>query len=186
MKARDSRGAGNQQNHSQKEKTMSEPNNDDQPEQKPLDLKFDIDPKVGESLQGGLDALGQVFGGLVGAIKDAVGPEVMKGIEVAGWLEQLTTCLESIAAGLRSDGIVPADAVGQLTFFAEQFDSAIAGSKLEAQKELLTAKLRMAQQVIDGVNNDPTAAAETVTRVAGYFKAAAASCVPVPKGKESE
>ena len=148
------------------------------------EIKIDIDPKIGESLQGGMDAIGKVFGGLVGVIKDAVGPELMKGIEVSGWLSKLAKCLESIATGLRSDGTVPSEAAGQLSFFTDQFDEALAGSKLETQQDALKAQLQTAHDAIAAAGDDQQSSADAVSKAAGYFKAAAASCVPVPKGNE--
>ena len=149
-------------------------------EKKP-DIKIDLNEKIdlGENLENGFDAIGKVFGGLVGAIKDAVGPELMKTLEVANWLGQVAECLEKISTGLKSDGTVPAEQAGQLAFYAEQFDSTLDGSKLDAQKAGLLEHLNAAQQAVRDALNDPEAAAATLGHAAGYFKAAAASCVPV-------
>lgn len=146
------------------------------------EFDIDIDPKVGESLQVGLDALGKVFGGLVGAIQDAVGPELMRGMEVASWLEQLTQCLDLIAEELQSGGNVPSAAVGQLAFFTAQLDETLAGSTLESQQVSLRQQFDRAQQALKNTEDDPASAATVLSEVAGYFKAAAASCVPLPRG----
>ena len=144
-----------------------------------IDLNLDIDPNLGDGLQNGLNALGQVFGGLVDAIKDVVGPETLKNMEAAGWLGQVAECLDTISAGLKQDGNVPADAVGQFSYFSEQFPAAIADSTLESQSDALQARLQMAQTAVDVAGKDPATAAASIAEVAGYFKAAVASCVPV-------
>ena len=149
------------------------------------DFKIDIDPKIGESLQGGMDAIGKVFGGLVGAIKDAVGPELMRSMEVAGWLGQLASCLDDMANGLNSNSEVPAEASGQFTFYVEQFDSALDGSKLESQKPSLQQQLQKAQQAVASAGSDPDESAAALAQASGYFKAAAASLVPI-QGKEDQ
>lgn len=145
-----------------------------------IDLNFDFDPNVGDGLKNGLNALGQVFGGLVTAIKDAVGPEMLKNLEAAGWMGQVAKCLETISTELNQNGSVPADAVGQLSYFSEQFSEAIAGSMLESQSDALKARLQTAQTAIDAAGEDPVAAAAAIAKVAGYFKAAAESFVSAP------
>lgn len=143
------------------------------------ELKIDINENLGESLQNGFDAIGQVFGGLVGAVKDTVGPDLMKTLEVANWLGQLGECLEKVSKGLTADGVVPAEPTGQLAFFAEQFDSTLDGSKLESQKSKLQQHLQNCQQAVENAGADPVSAAVTLSHSAGYFKAAAGSCIPV-------
>lgn len=144
-------------------------------------IKIDINEKIdlGESIENGFDAIGKVFGGLIGAIKDAVGPEMMKTLAVASWLGQLAECLEKIAGGLTADGTVPAEPAGQLAFYAEQFDTTLDGSKLESQKAAFSEHLQNCQQAVANAAADASAAATTLNHSAGYFKAAAASCVPV-------
>ena len=149
------------------------------------DFKIDIDPKIGESLQGGMDAIGKVFGGLVGAIKDAVGPELMRSMEVAGWLGQLASCLDDMANGLKTNSEVPAEASGQFAFYVEQFDSSLDGSKLESQKASLKQQLEKAEQAVASAVTDPDASAAALAQASGYFKAAAASLVPI-QGKDEQ
>jgi len=149
--------------------------------EKDPDIKIDINEKIdlSEGLENGFDAIGKVFGGLVGAIKDAVGPELMKTLAVASWLGKLSECLENIAVGLTADGTVPAEPTGQLVFYAEQFDTMLDGSKLESQKAAFREHLQNCQQAVANASDDPSAAATKLSHAAGYFKAAAASCVPV-------
>lgn len=87
------------------------------------DFQIEIDPKLGDPLEDGLNMLSKVFGGLVQTIKDAVGPEFMRGMELDNWLEQLATCLEQIARSLRETGEVPAERAGELAFFVDQWDN---------------------------------------------------------------
>lgn len=157
---------------------------------KSQNFRFDFDSEdfsgsVNESLQGGIEVIGKVFGGLVGAIKDAVGPELLQAMELAGWLQQLSGCLDSIVGALKSQGSVPAESAGQLAFYAEQFDRVVAGSKLESQQDTLRQHLHQARQAAESASKDPTAAVDVIAQASGYFKAAASSCVPLPQGSDS-
>ncbi|MEP3479960.1 MAG: hypothetical protein ABJZ55_11985 [Fuerstiella sp.] len=155
--------------------------------EKNFDKKIEIDTDIdlGESLENGFDALGKVFGGLVGAIKDAVGPEVIMTLQAANWLGQLTECLQQIVKGLDADEMVPAEPAGQFSFLAEQFNTILDGSKLESQKPAFGQHLQNCQQAISDAADDAKAAATVLNHSAGYFKAAAASCVPV-SGKTTD
>lgn len=155
--------------------------------EKHFDRKIEIDKNIelGEGLENGFDALGKVFGGLVGAIKDAVGPEVIMTLQAANWLGQLAECLQQIVEGLDADGIVPAEPAGQFAFFAEQFSTILDGSKLESQKPSLGQHLQSCQQAIGNGSVDAKAAATVLNHSAGYFKAVAASCFPV-SGKTAD
>lgn len=146
----------------------------------------DINVDLGEGLQNGFDAIGKAFGGLVGAIKDAVGPELMKTLEVSTWLGQVAECLEKISNGLSSDGSVPAEPAGQFAFFVDQFDSNLNGSKLESQKPALQGHLQKCQQAIENAAADPAIAVATLSHSAGYFKAAAATCLPIQAKTQRE
>lgn len=147
---------------------------------RPKEIQIDIPADVGDSLQGGLDAIGKVFGGLVNSIKDAVGPELMRGMEAANWLEQVASCLDEIADGLRESGAAPWESLGQLDFYVEQFDGELEGTKLaERQRELrkhLEAAYAAAKQ---GDSNDAAAQADNVSRASGYFRAAARTLIPM-------
>ena len=149
--------------------------------EKHFDKKIEANKKIdlGDSLENGFDALGKVFEGLAGAIKDAVGPEIMKTLEVANWLGQLAECVGSIAEGLSAHGAVPAEPAGQFAFFVEQFDTTLDGSKLESKKPALAEHLQNCQQAIANAEGDTATSATSLSHAAGYFRAAAASCVPI-------
>ena len=148
-------------------------------------FKFEFDPKTGDGLQKGMEALQQVFGGFVKSIKDAIGPEMMRNLEAAQWLGQLAECLEQIATGLKESGEVPSESAGQLEFFVDQWDSALQGSKLESNQESLRKRLESAQQAIVQTTPDTASRqAAVIAQAAGYFHAAARSVVPVSTGGE--
>jgi hypothetical protein len=154
-------------------------------QEKKIDIKFDLNENLGDSMGKGLDAIGKVFGGLIGAIKDAVGPEMMKALETANWLGQVAECLETISKSLSTDGSVPDDSVGQLSFLKAQLDSSLEGSKFEAQKATFQQHLQDCQQALDNSSTNPQVAAKTVAQAAGYFKAAAKSLVPIKASSDS-
>ena len=152
----------------------------DQNKDETIDTNIDLnDTNFGESLETGFDALGKVFGGLVGAIKDAVGPEMMKTLGAANWLGQVAECLETLSKGLSTDGSIPSEAAGQFSFLADQLDANVDGSKLEAQKATIGEHLQNSRQALDSADNDPQAAAKALAHAVGYFKAAATSVVPI-------
>ena len=80
--------------------------------EKKIDIKVDLNEKFGESMENGFDAIGKIFGGLVGAIKDAIGPEMMKSLGAATWLGQVAECLEKMSKSLSTDGRVPDEPAG--------------------------------------------------------------------------
>ena len=162
---------------------LTDPAIEELPTQDERQFRVNIDPRVEESLQGGLDAVGKVFDGLVGAIKEAVGPELMRNMETANCLGQLATCLEAMAEGLNETGTIPAAAAGRFAFFVGQFDGALEGSKLAAQETVFRQQLNQTQQAVANANGDPTGTATVLAKAAGYFKAAAASCLPLPHGQ---
>jgi hypothetical protein len=147
--------------------------------EKKIDIKVDLNEKLGESMENGFDAIGKIFGGLVGAIKDAIGPEMMKSLGAATWLGQVAECLEKMSKSLSTDGRVPDEPAGQLSFLQGQLDTSLDGSKLESQKATFQEHLRNSLQALENADADPQSAAKTLARAAGYFKAAATSMVPM-------
>ena len=154
---------------------------------KKIDIKLDLNKEdFGESLENGFDALGKVFGGIVGAIKDAVGPEMIKLLGTAKFLSQVAECLETISKSLSTDNTIPDESVGQLSFLQGQLDTSLDGTKLEAQKSGFQEHLEKSQQALEDAAADPQAAAKTLAHAAGYFKAAAKSCMPVQPQADSD
>lgn len=152
-----------------------------------VNFNLDVNPKVGDSLQGGFDALQKVFVGLVESVKEAVGPETLKSLELGNWFEQLASCLDQIATSLREAGTVPAEKVGELAFFSEQLDSEIRGSKFESQQASLRQRLDAVTQSLDDVNGaNATEAARKLAQAAGYFHAAAKTVAPLRFSNESK
>jgi hypothetical protein len=163
--------------------TVSDSAKGDTPEKKPLDFKIEIDPKLGDSVQGGLDAIQKVFAGFVQTIKDTIGPETLRNLEAGNWLEQLAVCLDQIAVGLRDIGAVPPDKAGELAFYLEQWESAVQGSKFESQQAALRQRLDGVRQAVERVPEGNAAQeAKVLTEAAGYFHAAAKTAVPLQFG----
>lgn len=153
---------------------------------KKIDFTIDLNEKLGDSMENGFDALGKVFGGLVGAIKEAIGPELMKSLGAATWLGQVAQCLDTISKGLSTNGTVPDEPAGQLSFLKDQLDSSLDGTKLAGQKTAFQQHLQNCQQALANAGADPQAAAKTLAHAAGYFKAAATSCLPVQPAPKSD
>lgn len=141
-------------------------------------FEFKIDPKPGDSLQGGLDVLQKAFSGMFQVIKDAVGPDMLRNLEVGNWLEQLASCIDGIAQSVRETGSLPADKAGELTFFQEQFEDALTGSKFERQQSALKQRFERVTQAVDrvaaGTRGDE---AQVLAETAGYFRAAAKTAI---------
>lgn len=153
---------------------------------RPGEFKIEFDSQSGDGLQKGMEALQQVFGGFVQSIKDAIGPEMIRNMEAAQWLDQLATCLEEIATGLRETGSVPPEAAGKLAFHVDGWDSSLKGSKLEARQAALRERLQTAEQAIQQVTQDNAEhQAALVGQAAGYFRAAAKSIIPMQAGGDS-
>ncbi|MCA9122453.1 MAG: hypothetical protein H6822_15395 [Planctomycetaceae bacterium] len=155
-------------------------------EEKKFDIKVDLNENLGESLESGFDVLGKVFGGLVSAIKDAVGPELIKSLGTANWLGQIAECLETMSKSLSADGTVADEPAGKISFLKDQLDSSLDGTKLEAQKASIQQHLENSLQALENAEADPQAAAKALAHAAGYFKAAATSIVPIQPGSEAE
>ncbi len=155
-------------------------------EEKKIEFKVDLNEKLGESMENGFGAIGKIFGGIIGAIKDAVGPEMMKALGAANWLGQVAQCLETISKSLSTDGTVPGEPNGQLSFLKDQLDKSLDGTKLEAQKATFQQYLQNSQQALENADADPQAAAKILAHAAGYFKAAATSFVPVTPSADSD
>jgi hypothetical protein len=149
-------------------------------DEKKIDFKVDLNEKLDESMGNGFDAIGKIFGGIIGAIKDAVGPEMMKALGAAA------QCLEAISKSLSTDGTVPGEPNGQLSFLKDQLDKSLDGTNLEAQKATFQQYLQNSQQALENAAADPQAAAKTLAHAAGYFKAAATSFVPVQPTADSD
>ena len=155
-------------------------------DKKKIDFNIDLNEKFGESMENGFEALGKIFGGLVGAIKEAIGPEMMKSLAAANWLGQIARCLEKLSQSLSTDGTVADEPLGRLSFLKDQLDESLDGSKLQAQKATFQQHLQNCQQALANADADPQTAAKTLAHAAGYFEAAASSCVPIQSTANSD
>lgn len=143
------------------------------------EFKFQIDPKAGaaiqEGLQGGVDAIQQLFSGFVKSIQDAMGPEMLRNISAGQWLAQVAACLESVASAWRAGEPAPADKAGELACYLERLAGEIHDSRVEDQLPALQDRLDKVLQAIDRGEIDLRGAAHA----AGYFQAAAKSALPL-------
>ena len=149
------------------------------------EFKIEIDPKIGEAfqggLQGGVDALGQLFTGLMKSITNAVGPELVRNVSASQWLEQVATSLDEVAAAWRSDQATPVGKSGELTCYLDRIAEEVAGSRVESQLAALRDRLTQVLALVDNEQRD----LKIVTNVAGYFHASAKSAMPNQSGNDN-
>lgn len=144
------------------------------------EFNFSFDGDAGDALGQGMEALKSVLGGIVGAVKEAIGPEGIRNLEASQWLTQAASCLEAVATGLREQGKVPAGKAGELTCFLERVRDEVKGSKFESQLSSLRQRLEDALQLVErsGGAEGSAVSEQDINRLsdsAGYFNAAAAS-----------
>ena len=165
--------------------TDSHPRFETQPNgKKNGEFKFQIDPKIGESLQGGLqggfEAIGQLLTGFVQSIKDAVGPELMRNLSAGQWLATVAASLEEIASAWQVGQPTPSGKSGELACFLERLAEEVQGSRVEGQEAALRERLAQALAMIESDQSD----ARIVSKAAGYFQAAAKSAMPMQVGEK--
>ncbi|MBP85804.1 MAG: hypothetical protein CMJ64_03665 [Planctomycetaceae bacterium] len=156
-----------------------ETNEKNQPE-----INFSFDGDVGDAIGKGVDSLKSLLGGIVDAVQEAMGPEMIQNLAAAQWLSQVAACLESAATGLREQGSVPFGTAGELTCFQERAEAELKGSKFKAQLPQMQQRLKGALDLVEqcSANADAAPSDLDIRKVAdnaGYFKAAAASAVPI-------
>ena len=145
------------------------PNGEPEAEQSP-----EAKMPIGDGLQAGLGAIQQVFEGIVNAAKNAIGPEVLRNLQAAGWLKQVAECLDALAAGLRATAEYPPEKAGELACHVERLEVEVKESKFEVQltsfRQRLDGVLKSLEQA-EGAG--AVAAAKKIGEAAGYFHAAA-------------
>lgn len=149
---------------------------------KSAEFKIDIDPKIGdkiqEGLQGGVDVLQGLFSGFVKSIQEAMGPEMMRNLAASQWLGQVAASLDEVAAAWRTGAPTPPGKSGELSCYAERLPEEVKGSRVEGQTDALRNWLELAKNAIE---RDDTQS-RSVADAAGYFNAAAKSAMPVQLG----
>ncbi len=152
---------------------------------KAAEFKIDIDPKIGEKLQeglqGGVDVLQGLFSGFVKSIQDAMGPEMMRNLEASQWLGQVAASLDEVAVAWRAGAPTPSGKSGELSCYAERLAEEIRGSRVEGQADSLRNWLELAKSAIERDDSQ----SRSVADAAGYFSATAKSAMPVQVGGKS-
>ena len=151
------------------------PNPEGTPDPTPQsDAPGSAEVNIDKGLQVGLDAIQKVFAGLVTAVKNAIGPEMLRMLEAGNFLSQVGTCLDETAAALRESGTCPPEKLGELACLRERLAVELKGSKFEGQTTALRERLEMAGQAATAGD------ARSLAVVAGYFHAAAKTAAPAP------
>jgi hypothetical protein len=142
------------------------------------EFHIEINPKVGQSLQEGLqvgfDAIGQLLNGFVSSIKDSVAPDVMKNIATGQWLSQVANCLEEIATASNQGQPTAPSKAGELSFYLEQLEFQLEGSRVQNMTPSLKDRL---ERVLKSVENNELDA-RTLQSTIGFFQAASKSSLP--------
>jgi hypothetical protein len=142
---------------------------------KNAEFKIDIDPKLGQSLQGGVDAIQQLFAGFVNTIKESVGPDMLKNLSTAAWLTQVADSLEQIMTAQQAGEPIPESKSGEIACYLERLDAELKGSRVEGQSNSLRDRLVRVQTGLEQQQLDRRALGDAI----GFFQAAAKSVVPI-------
>ena len=142
---------------------------------KNAEFKIDIDPKLGQSLQGGVDAIQQLFAGFVNTIKESVGPDMLKNLSTAAWLTQVADSLEQVNSAQQAGEPIPESKSGEIACYLERLDAELKGSRVEGQANSLRDRLARVQTGLEQQQLDRRTLGDAI----GFFQAAAKSVVPI-------
>lgn len=161
--------------------TNSEPRVENSDDAQNGRFKIDVDPKIGETIQGGIqtgvEALGQFLSGFVKSIQDSLGPDLVRNMSASQWLAQVAASLDEVATAWQAGQPTPSGKLGELSCYLERLDEEIAHSRVESQKDALRERL---SQAMAAVESEQVQAQSMLSNAAGYFRAAAKSAMPAP------
>lgn len=164
----------------------SNPNGKD-PQQRDSHFKIDIDPKIGEKfqegLQSGVDVIQGLFSGFVKSIQDAMGPDMVKNMSAGQWLLQVAASLDEINDAWRAGHSTPTGKSGELACYIERLEEEIQGSRVANQLATLRERLRNAIAALDHASPDSQSSSlRMLSDTVGYIQATAKSAMPVQIG----
>ena len=151
------------------------------------DFRIDIDPKVvekmQEGLQGGVDMIQRLFTGFVKSLQDAMGPDMLKNISAGQWLQQVAVSLEEVCDAWRAGQPTPAGKSGELACFVERLEEEIQGSRVANQLAALRERLVKAIAALEQASPESQSSSlRLLSETVGYFQATARSALPVSVG----
>ena len=138
-----------------------------------------IDPKLGESIQVGFNAIQQLLTGFVQSLQDVVGPDAAQHLKLSHHLGLLAGALEEIASDLRNTGSIPANRSGELDFYFEQLNTLLTQRGDSALHAAIQQRINSAKLTLQYAGTNPVD--ETIKQLAavsGYLRAAARSLLP--------
>lgn len=138
-------------------------------------IPIDLDANLGKGIEGALTAIQKLFAGFATAAKNAVGPELVRNLEAAAWLNRVAACLDEVA-NLDGSPTAAAGKAGELACHVERLAAEVKGSKFEPQEPALRGRL---DAVVKALGTG-SAAAPVAAEAAGYLRAAANSVAPIP------
>jgi hypothetical protein len=151
------------------------------------DFRIDIDPKVGEKiqegLQGGVDMIQSLFTGFVKSIQDAMGPDMLKNVSAGQWLLQVASSLDEVCDAWRVGQPTPAGKTGELACYVERLEEEIQGSRVANQLTALRDRLNSAIAALDQASPESQSSSlRLLSDTVGYIQATAKSAMPVSMG----
>lgn len=153
------------------------------------DFRIDIDPKVGEKiqegLQGGVDMIQSLFTGFVKSIQDAVGPEMLKNVSAGQWLLQVAASLNEVCDSWRAGQATLAGKSCELACYIERLEEEIQGSRVANQLAALQERLSNAIAALDQASPESQSSSlRLLSDTVGYIQATAKSAMPVQMGEK--
>lgn len=138
-----------------------------------------LDPKLGESIQVGFNAIQQLLTGFVQSLHDVVGPDAAQHLKLSHHLGLLAGALEEIASDLRNTGSIPANRSGELDFYFEQLSALLTQPGDSVLHAAIQQRINAAKLTLQYAGTNPVD--ETIKQLAavsGYLRAAARSLLP--------
>jgi hypothetical protein len=163
------------------------PSEDPKQHKREGEFKIDIDPKIGEKLQeglqGGVDVIQSLFSGFVKSIQDAMGPDMLKNISAGQWLLQVAASIDEVCDAWRSGQPTPAGKSGELACYIERLEEEIQGSRVANQLAALRERLSNAIAALDQLSPESQSSSlRLLSDTVGYIQATAKSAMPVSMG----
>lgn len=130
--------------------------------------RFEVDPKINASFRDGIQALQDLFSGVIQTFQDSIGEEWSKNASAAAWLSQVVVCLQEIEQSWATGDFEQPSKLGELSCFLDRMTREIEGSRIAYQAEALQLRVTQILQMLQQKRCDATLLRE----VLGYLQVA--------------